>query len=569
MVSAARHHMSMDDAIEAPNYSCWERFTSCCRKTPSYASRIESISPLMEATPTSCCDTFLNKTLRVIRFPFDKLHTPIGAGLLSVAAGVGLIMNATLFPNTYLATTSALLLGYFGQTVASQFSSTASTSGAQRLALYANRLQQHTSLATMMITGFLQSGMCVDTTNCAPIIINCVLGGMLARLKIQKKDELEEISQELAISDLEEIAVDPVAPLPVPAVVLAIPPLGALPAPIAVPAPVEGTLTPYVNAIKNNPLLVIGATSATCFAFSVLNMGLSNQITVPRMLNLSILLAEYGLKGVGGALGYKVAQVLNANKENAVCKKISKTIGKIEGLGIGLSLYGHQILPTNINAAAVMLPIGFLLGSSIFRMVKVSKLEDVILEIEAKKYGPVPPPPLCTRSSVIAHVATTTLFEAVGCYLWLKGPPQMLGYEMFFTAVPIFYGITRFGFSKVHTHHSLPRKFGHFIFQKSPQLIAEELNYGVSFLHAGLIAKTVSNARIYFLAQAALFATIEASLFALDAAEDAEKQRAELEEVSPETSHRLKVIRTIKNTTTRNHARMDMILYILLNTYFR
>lgn len=529
--AAYRHHMSLDDDNAPPaGTSCWTRcMNRIWRKTaPPGADKIDLLvhdpeEPLLKADAKSDCEPRCEKAVRAITLPL--------AGLFSIASTIGVIANATIFPNTYLGTVSSFLLGLCGQTVASHAKKAASSPCSKGIALYAGRIQEHTSLFTMMVTGYFKSEMCVDTVNCAPVLVNCGLAGMLASLKIQRNDALEELADRL--SDQEEKPDS------------------------APPSPPQSSTEKVISFIKNNRRQLIAGTAAalSLYVTGATCMYLFNQIVTPRVCSGFILLTEYGLKGLGGVLGYTVEQLLHADRQNPTCKKISKILSRIDGLSIGFALYGHQVLPTNIEAALVTLPIGFFLGTSISKMRRVSELEDRVFAKNA-----VLKRPSLTHTSIAIHVTTTALFWSVSGYLWYAEIPKSVGYDLFLTLVPPIYFFTRFVATKERS------AFLHFLLQKNPQLLAEELNYGVSFLKAGLIEETISNAHYYFAAQATLFATVEAALFTLDQIEDLILENEE-QPGSPEAQARLQMITALKNMTTRNHARMDMIFYILLNTF--
>ncbi|MDB6081298.1 MAG: hypothetical protein JWO53_570, partial [Chlamydiia bacterium] len=321
----------------------------------------------------------------------------------------------------------------------------------------------------------------------------------------------------------------------------------------------ESIYTPF----RDNLPRIFGSLSAVCCTIGVSKMYGLHQTLDPRLLSFAIASAEYGLKGVSAFLGFTLEKWLYARKDNPHLASIHKTLAKLEGIGIGFANYGHQVLPTNIQAFTMSLPIGFFLGVSTSRMQRINEVEDMILARNSEILSPRTERQenkitTYNKKSILYHVTTTLAFEAIGLYIHFKGGEEAKGLDVFFSLTPLVYYATRFGFSKKPTieNASTLQRIGHFALHKSPQVLSEELNYWLSFVLANAIAKTDTNARIFYIGQSILFGSIEGALFTIDGQED-EAADAGLETT---LSRRQKILHKLRAATTRNYARMDILI---------
>ncbi len=530
--------------------SCWTRFTNyiCCRKTAQQAQKVAGVAYQFAAVPQDSAEPCLNKFLKVITWPFKQ-----ASGWGTIASGISLGVSATVFQvYPVAALVSGLAVGFFGQTLFSKGSDELQSEH-KKVTTVIRRFQQHTSLAAMMTAGYF--GKEIWARN-----FNCVLAGMLVRLKIEQADDLKNFP-------LLQIGSEPVAVSLTPS--------------NGVKVNQESCCTKSVAVFKKIVPLLVGVASATLFIGGLTSMYSYNLANASRALSFSIAFAEYGLKGLCALLGYAVERKLEANKGNPCCATIQSLLSKIEGVSIGFCLYAHQVLPTNVQAFGFVAPIGYFMGQNMSRMMRIDALEDklsakrtALLEndgngdVEKASVGTsqrVLPRPGCDGRSFFTHALATSAFIGSGIYFLLKGTPDTVGLEVFFLVTPAFYYISRFVFSKHKCQGSSWRKTGHFLFHRSPLIMSEQLNWALSNARAGAIAHTVTNARIFFVFQALLFgAFVEAPLFAIDEEEDI----AEIEERSVvQISERRLLLKKVRGEITRNFARMDLMAIIVFSIF--
>ena len=485
-----------------------QAYKKLCCKTPAPGTQITRVSQIQlgvqtNTPPQSCGRSFCNKALSVISWPFEKMHTPAVATLLATASLVGAVTTA-FFPQYQVTVISCIALGYFGQTVASMI---AKKPAAKPAALVCSRVQQHTSLATMMLAGFYKKELWA-------IKLNCALFGMLLRLKLQTEEEV----------------------------------------PTTIPQ----------ESPKIIPLIAGTSIALTLMTTGLVGMYALGQAGSPRTLSLATACAIYGIKGLGAILGYATERYLEANKANCALKVINSGISKIEGIGMGLCYLGNKATPINASASFLALPIGFLLGTSISRMMRMSELQDSFFAMVDHEQNEALSKSRCDKSSFILHTLAFIAFEVAGACFLKFGTDDTIGYEVFFMLTPFLYAIIRFLFSKEQSNNSRVQKAGHFLLHKSPQLISEELNYSLSFAQIKAITQNESNLRIFYVFQSLLMASIEASLFELDEHEDRVRRETQ---ITIDTEQKLAILGKIRREATRNYARMDMIIPVLANTF--
>ena len=162
----------------------------------------------------------------------------------------------------------------------------------------------------------------------------------------------------------------------------------------------------------------------------------------------------------------------------------------------------------------------------------------------------------------------TAIFEAVGIYFLKNEKEDTVGYDVFFMLTPAIYYLTRYLFSKQQAEHSSVQRFGHFLLHKSPQVISEELNYGLSFAYSGCVARTDQNARIYFVFQALLMGATEGALFAIDAEEDKDPLDGVPESIIlDQTREKRKLLNKIRKLNTANYSRMDILMNLMVHVF--
>jgi len=457
----------------------------------SDAALIRYPQPQASASSSSSCFGRVCSRLSSI------IHSPAGSSLITIASTIGLIASNTVFPSAPLSVVSSLAFGYFGQTVASHIKQSSDSEAMKGTSLGIKRVQQHASLATMMIAGYYQEKWW------APII-NCVLAGMSVRLKIKNFGEFPPSSR-----NHEEL--------------------------------------------KRLPL-VLGVISACTCAIGLYSMNSFSLFGAPRKLTLAIAAAEYGIKGLGVALGFQAERLLEANRQSSACLSIQKALSLVENIGIGACVYSHGHLLTNARALGFVFPLGFFLGTNISRMHRLSQIEQDIMDASDLDPGisriSVP--------SIVLHAFTIDLFAVIGLYYILNWDEDTIGFDVFFPLVPVIYGITRFIFSQRQSHNSRIQKMGHFLLQKSALTLSTELNYGMSFVFAGAVKPTDTNARIFYVFQALLFGSTQAALFAID---EEENLSFSLQ------GQKRQILRKCRVASTSNFARIDILINTLSHTF--
>ena len=547
---------SLDGARPTPP-SCWSRFVNyCCQKTAPQAQKVASVAQSLsaassQATQGSCFNSFWS----FISWPVRQIHKCKAAAVTTVLSGISVGVSATVFPHYPVAAlVSCLALGYLGQTTASKISEVMPDED-KKVATVIRRFQQHTSLATMMVTGYFGKAVWAQD-------LNCVLAGMLVRLKIEQVDDLKNFPTLQIELEQESVSLNPST--------------------ARGRASQNSCCQKIVSVFQKIAPALVAVASAALFISGLTSMYSYNLANANRALTWSIAFAEYGLKGLCALLGYGVERLLEANKGKPAFAKIHSILSKIEGISIGFSIYAHQVLPTNVQAFGFVAPMGYFLGQNMSRMLRINALEDKLLALrstallandgngDVEANGGVTSPrtqvrPGCTRWSFFTHALAASAFIGSGVYFLLKGSPDTVGLEVFFLVTPAFYYISRFVFSKHKCQDSSWRKAGHFLFHKSSQVMSEQLNWALSDVRAHAIAQTVTNAQIFFVFQGLLFGGfVEAPLFAIDEEEDI----AEAEESTAiQRSERRLLLKKIRAEITRNFARMDLITISVFNIF--
>ena len=529
--SSFDYHMLQQE--ETP--SCWSKvkrlFSSQPKAQPDRLFfKVQEELQLPREEQESACFKFLKKSYKVLSWPLDVVHSKAGSLLLSTAAAVGLVASTVLGSHVG-EVCSGISLGYFGQTFASHVSekvqgSDTSSHATRKVVQLVTRLQQHTSLAAMMLTGYYALSPWAQVTN-------CVLAGMSLRLKLQNQDDIVGIKKLLQAQGIQEIIDDEHAQ--------------------------NMSLSSRVSALfQKHAVSLIAFSGLVAFASGLIAMSQNDELSTPRLLTPSIAFAEYGLKACGISLGVFFERYVNKNEESKEVQVIGSILTKLESVAIGLALYGHGKYKSNLQALFTVLPIGFFLGTSVSKMLVINRAERELLAMsgDLMQAGEG-----LTCSSVLSHAMMTALFEGVGLYFLLNPSDDTVGYEVFFTFAPAVYYITRFVFSKKQAEKTSFHKVGHFILHKSPQVISEELNYGLSFVFARAVLRSDQNARIYFILQALLFGAIEGALFAIDEQEDKDEYTTlPTKMVSQSYVQKKQLLNKIRKLNTSNYSRMDILM---------
>jgi hypothetical protein len=494
---------------DSPKRSYFGRCIDTILRRKSSTAKVASVS---QTLPTSQTSTNSSLCGRCIRWPFEKMHSPIGSSVITAASLVGFVASNTVFPSAPLSLASSIAFGYFGQTVASHCAKIPTTTMKQG-SLSIKRVQQHTSLASMMLAGYYQKQAWAS-------ILNCILAGMSVRIKVKNHGEFPVVQGRVDPSILEP--------------------------------PAE--TSERARAIQEKLPLILGIISTLTCVAGLGAMFAFTELANPRKLTLGIAAAEYGVKGLGIVLGFKMERLLDKYKTNPTCANIQNALSLAENIGIGLAVYAHRYLLTNISAFSVVFPIGFFLGTNISRMHRLSQIEDQIVDSSTLDPGL----PRFTLPSVVAHLVMSALFEAAGVGFLLYGNEDTVGLEVFFLLTPPIYYITRFGFSQKQAHNSGFQKIGHFLMHKSTLVLSTELNYGLSFVFAHAVLPTDQNARIFYVFQALLFGSTQGALFAIDKEEDLS--------FSVQGAKR-QLLRKIRVSNTSNYARIDILITSLTQTF--
>jgi hypothetical protein len=524
--------------------SCWQRFTSwlCSSKKPAEVNKVEAVRQNIESSSCSpvcsertelCCKKFTN----LLSWPVRKAHTQVGSSLLSIAS-LTTVVAATILQIQPLQVIGGLLFGYFGQTVASHISdhvnnSAVESRAAKKTVQLITRFQQHTSLATMMVTGYFALNPWAQLTNCA-------LAGMSLCLKLKKQDDIIDVKRILRAQGVDfEPNEDAIR--------------------------VVGRLERIQAIMSAHIPHIITLAGAVSFVAGLSSMVVKGEVYGPRVLSASVLAAEYGLKFLSAACGFLIERYLDHNQQSPVYEKLAKLLTKLESIAIGLSLFGHGNYKTNVQALFTILPIGFFLGSSVSKMLVVNDMEKAILHMN----GDLGVTGLeCRFSHVASNIVMTALFEGIGIYFLSNEKEDTVGYDVFFMLTPAIYYLTRYLFSKQQAELSSVQRFGHFLLHKSPQVISEELNYGLSFAYAGCVRRTDQNARIYFVFQALLMGATEGALFTIDAEEDKDLLEGVPEAlIEDRTIEKKKLLNKIRKLNTANYSRMDILMNLMVHVF--
>ncbi len=490
--------VSYEEPEPAP--SCWQR---CVRRIRGPCTRSTTIAmQQLIPTPEVPQRSFYERACGIV----TKIHGLVGSTVFTVAAAAGFVVSHILSYNPGVVA-SSMALGYFVQTMASAVNKKTTSTRIKTASNCLMRVQQHTSLATMMLTGFYS-----DRVWAMPV--TCILAGMMARVKI--------------MSDRKWVSL-----------------------------PTPETASRYTKYVLGG-LAALSGISCVAGVSALYSAGLDER---PRLLSLPVLAAEYGMKGFAGIFGFLFSEWLIAHKTTGWGMLALRALSMVESGGIGLGTYYHRILKKNMQAFAMMVPIGFLLGTYVSKIRYLNALEDRICqESRQESRHESIPPSRCSRAAVLSHAIAASCFWGPGIYFLLKGTAETMGLDVFFLLTPAIYAITRFAFAK-QGNDSLCRRIGHLCLHKATPIMSAELNYWLTFRGIG-INKTEQNARILYVFQSLLFGSIEGSLFTMDAQQDQDAHQ-----VFGNVDDRRKITRWVRAETVRSYARFDLLMIMLANAF--